>query len=366
LIKLPLPWILMGIWYETPGRGRKKCPECGRYVPSKLRGQPCPVPDCTHVWKGRQKAVKWADAVKLGRLKVSEAAWKVLERAKWDLDRAKTLLRDALKPQTTKQAATQRKCREERREKEEGRRKRNREVLEINEKIRVVIKKWREKEEERLADYRAWDSKFDRYVPQSEEQREKNKQQEHKQEQWKKKNRKWREEEVTKILGDKTAMLLWGVAEKPLEPIHLDEERSDNETAVRLLRRAGGLAQALRSLERAWEGRQGWLDREAKELLHTVLGDTAKAEQYLHLGFGREAKSLLESAGGIRNALDVLRRIVAEAAESSPPPQPPPPPPVTDDLGETYTYLCPECGIYWQSPEASDDIEKTCPKCEKS
>ena len=249
----------MGIWYETPGRGRKKCPKCGRYVPAKLRGQPCPVPDCTHVWKGRQEPVKWADAVKLDQSKVGEAAWKLLERAKWDLDGARTLLRDALKPQTKEHATAQRKCREERRMKEEERRKRNKEVLEMNKRIREVTRKWREKEEERLADYWAWDSKFDRYVPQSEEQREKNEQQRHKQEQWKKKNNKWREAEVEKILGSKTALVLWGVAEKPLESIHLDAERSDCEMAVRLLRRAGGLAQALRSLGRAWNGRQGRL-----------------------------------------------------------------------------------------------------------
>ena len=72
-----------------------------------------------------------------------------------------------------------------------------------------------------------------------------------------------------------------------------------------------------------------------------------------------------------------------------PPPKPPPPPPPSppadkqkmvgktkkhqskkhtdqDDLGDTYNYLCPECGKFWVSSKASDDIEKTCPKCEKS
>ncbi len=161
--------------------------------------------------------------------------------------------------------------------------------------------------------------------------------------------------------------------------------------AVRLLRRAGGLAQALRSLGRAWNGRQGRLAHEARELLFRAGGNTAQAEYHLRCGLGWEAKWLLKNAGGIRNALEVLRRIAKAASPppkppppppplpSPPPPPPPPPPPAHKQkmVGKTkkhkskkhadlYTYMCPMCKNFWESPEESGEIKKTCPKCEES
>lgn len=78
---------MSGIYYESGGRARKQCPKCGKFVPSKLRGKPCPVPGCIHVWAARRKST-----TKTSRELQNEAAQALLGSVKWDLGEANKLL----------------------------------------------------------------------------------------------------------------------------------------------------------------------------------------------------------------------------------------------------------------------------------
>lgn len=42
------------IYWDEPGRGRKRCPGCNCFVPARLIGQ-CPAWGCTYVWKRKRR-----------------------------------------------------------------------------------------------------------------------------------------------------------------------------------------------------------------------------------------------------------------------------------------------------------------------
>jgi len=152
----------MGTWYETPGRGRKKCPKCGRYVPAKLRGKPCPAPGCTYVWTGRKSPVELATPMRAGESKVWEAGRALLERVGWDLESARALLRDTVKIQTREKrkedAIALRELKEQRYENELKRRKHRKRVLEARRKIKEVDREWRRREDKGAAADAKWKS----------------------------------------------------------------------------------------------------------------------------------------------------------------------------------------------------------------
>jgi len=243
---------------------------------------------------------------------INKAARALLERLQWDLEKARTLVRDLRKPQSKEEQQANvtalKKLKQARWKKELARRKANKTAMAINKRVRAVNKEWRRKEERRLRRVAKWDWV---YGSRNKERLKKNKELRYRSSQLRKKNDNWREAEITKI--NKEEGLLLGLAGARLQRIRRDEEKTDGELAERLVRCAGGRQDALTLLTRVWDWQERWM----RDLVSRLGENSRSAASLVRAGASPEAKELIAIAGGVEDAVALVRRIAAEIANSA-------------------------------------------------